>query len=142
MPRTLPRMTPRTLDHVGIAVESIDESLPTWESLTGESSSAREVVESQGVEVVFVGTGPGRVELIAPTRPDSTVARFLERRGAGMHHLCYRVPDLHAALAEFASEGYQLIDPEPRPGAGGHLVAFLHPRSTQGVLIELIESPY
>jgi methylmalonyl-CoA epimerase len=135
-------MTPRTLDHVGIAVESIDESLPTWESLTGESSSAREVVESQGVEVVFVGTGPGRVELIAPMRPDSTVARFLERRGAGMHHLCYRVPDLHAALAEFASEGYQLIDPEPRPGAGGHLVAFLHPRSTQGVLIELIESPY
>lgn len=133
-------MRPRTLDHVGIAVASIDESLPLWESLTRGKGSAREVVESQGVEVVFVGAGAGRVELIAPVRPDSTVARFLERRGSGMHHLCYRVPDLRAALSEFAAEGYELIDREPRPGAGGHLVAFLHPRSTAGVLIELLES--
>jgi methylmalonyl-CoA/ethylmalonyl-CoA epimerase len=133
-------MKPRTLDHVGIAVASIDESLPLWESLTGGKGSAREVVETQGVEVVFVGAGAGRVELIAPVRPDSTVARFLERRGSGMHHLCYRVPDLRAALAEYASEGYELIDREPRPGAGGHVVAFLHPRSTAGVLIELLES--
>lgn len=133
-------MKPRTLDHVGIAVASLDESLPLWESLTGGKGSAREVVETQGVEVVFVGEGAGRVELIAPLRPDSTVARFLERRGPGMHHLCYRVPDLRAALAEYAGEGYELIDREPRPGAGGHLVAFLHPRSTAGVLIELVES--
>jgi methylmalonyl-CoA/ethylmalonyl-CoA epimerase len=133
-------MKPRTLDHVGIAVASIDESLPLWESLTGGKGSAREVVETQGVEVVFVGAGAGRVELIAPLRPDSTVARFLERRGSGMHHLCYRVPDLRAALAEYAAEGYELIDREPRAGAGGHLVAFLHPRSMAGVLIELVES--
>lgn len=133
-------MKPRTLDHVGIAVASLDESLPLWESLTGVKGSAREVVETQGVEVVFVGAGAGRVELIAPLRPDSTVARFLERRGPGMHHLCYRVPDLRAALAEYAEEGYELIDREPRRGAGGHLVAFLHPRSTAGVLIELVES--
>jgi methylmalonyl-CoA epimerase len=133
-------MKPRTLDHVGIAVASIDESLPLWESLTGGKGSAREVVETQGVEVVFVGAGAGRVELIAPVRPDSAVARFLERRGPGMHHLCYRVPDLRAALAEYASEGYELIDREPRPGAGGHLVAFLHPKSMQGVLIELLAS--
>lgn len=129
-----------TLDHVGIAVESIDDSLPLWESLSGEKGSAREVIESQGVEVVFVGSGPGRVELIAPTRPESTITRFLERQGRGMHHLCYRVPDLRAALGEFAAEGYELIDREPRRGAGGHLVAFVHPRSTQGVLIELLES--
>jgi methylmalonyl-CoA epimerase len=133
-------MRPRTLDHVGIAVASIDESLPLWESLTGGKGSAREVVEAQGVEVVFVGAGAGRVELIAPLRPDSTVARFLARRGPGMHHLCYRVPDLRAALAECVAEGYELIDREPRAGAGGHLVAFLHPRSTAGVLIELVES--
>ena len=133
-------MRPRTLDHVGIAVASIDESLPLWESLTGGKGSAREVVETQGVEVVFVGSGAGRVELIAPLRPDSTVARFLERRGPGMHHLCYRVPDLRAALAECLAEGFELIDREPRAGAGGHLVAFLHPRSTAGVLIELLES--
>jgi methylmalonyl-CoA epimerase len=133
-------MKPRTLDHVGIAVASIDESLPLWESLTGGKGSAREVVETQGVEVVFVGAGAGRVELIAPLRPDTAVARFLERRGPGMHHLCYRVPDLRAALAEYAARGYERIDREPRAGAGGHLVAFLHPKSTQGVLIELLES--
>jgi methylmalonyl-CoA epimerase len=133
-------MRPRTLDHVGIAVASIDESLPLWESLAGGKGSAREVVEAQGVEVVFVGSGAGRVELIAPLRPDTAVARFLDRRGPGMHHLCYRVPDLRAALADFAGEGYELIDGEPRAGAGGHLVAFLHPRSTAGVLIELVES--
>ena len=133
-------MRPRTLDHVGIAVASIDESLPLWESLTRGKGSAREVVETQGVEVVFVGAGAGRLELIAPLRPDSAVARFLERRGPGMHHLCYRVPELRAALAEYASRGYELIDREPRAGAGGHLVAFLHPRSTAGVLIELVES--
>jgi methylmalonyl-CoA/ethylmalonyl-CoA epimerase len=132
-------MMPRTLDHVGIAVHSIDDALPHWESLTGGPSSAREVVESQGAEVVFVGSGAGRVELIAPTRPDSPVARFIERRGTGMHHLCYRVPDLRAALAHFAAEGYELIDREPRVGASGHLVAFLHPRGTGGVLIELLE---
>lgn len=133
-------MRPRTLDHVGIAVASIDESLPLWESLAGGKGSAREVVEAQGVEVVFVGSGAGRVELIAPLRPDTAIARFLERRGPGMHHLCYRVPDLRAALSDFAGEGYELIDREPRAGAGGHLVAFLHPRSTAGVLIELVES--
>lgn len=134
-------MKPRTLDHVGIAVHSIDESLPFWESLTGEKGSGREVVEAQGVEVVFVGSGAGRMELLAPTRPDSTVARFLERRGPGMHHLCYRVPDLPAALAECERAGHELIDREPRAGAGGHRVAFLHPRTTQGVLIELLEQP-
>jgi len=133
-------MRPRTLDHVGIAVASIDESLPLWESLTGGKGSAREVVETQGVEVVFIGTGAGRVELLTPTRPDSAVARFLERRGPGMHHLCYRVPDLRTALAECLAEGFELIDREPRAGAGGHLVAFLHPRTTGGVLMELLES--
>jgi methylmalonyl-CoA/ethylmalonyl-CoA epimerase len=130
----------RTLDHVGIAVASLDEALPLWESLLGAEGSGREAVASQGVEVVFVGAGPGRVELIAPLTPDSTVARFLERRGTGMHHLCYRVPDLRAALAEHQREGYDLIDREPRAGAHGHLVAFLHPRSTGSVLIELLEA--
>lgn len=132
-------MNERTLDHVGIAVPVLDDAIPHWEYVVGAPSSAREVVDSQGVEVVFVGTGPGRVELIAPARPDSAVARFLERRGTGMHHLCYRVDDLPAALAEYRARGYELIDAAPRPGAHGHRVAFLHPRSTQGVLIELME---
>ena len=135
-------MSERVLDHVGIAVPSLDEAIPVWEALVGASASPRDEVGTQGVEVVFLGSGPGRVELLAPTRPDSPVGRFLERRGPGMHHLCYRVPNLPIALAELESEGYALIDAEPRAGAFGHRVAFLHPRSGTGVLVELIEGPH
>jgi methylmalonyl-CoA/ethylmalonyl-CoA epimerase len=132
-------MHERDLDHVGIAVPSLDEALPVWEALVGAAGSGRERVDAQGAEVVFVGSGAGRVELLAPTHPDSPVARFLERRGSGMHHLCYRVPDIAAALREYRDAGYQLIDQEPRSGAHGHRVAFLHPRSSTGVLVELVE---
>ena len=132
-------MSERALDHVGIAVHSLDESLPLFESITGGKGYGREAVESQGVEIAFVGSGAGRVELLAPTRDDSPVGKFLAKRGPGMHHLCYRVPDVAAALAEFEAEGYELIDREPRTGGHGHRVAFLHPRSTGGVLVELVE---
>ncbi|MDB4948818.1 MAG: methylmalonyl-CoA epimerase [Gemmatimonadetes bacterium] len=127
------------LDHVGIAVRSLDESLPLFESITGAKGHGREAVESQGVEIVFVGRGPGRIELLAPTRDDSGVAKFLARRGPGMHHLCYRVPDVAAALARYEADGFELIDRAPRAGGHGHLVAFLHPRSTGGVLMELVQ---
>lgn len=133
-------MTERALDHVGIAVHSLDESLPLFESIAGARGSGRERVESQGVEIVFVGTGEGKLELLAPTRDDSPVAKFLAKRGPGMHHLCYRVPDIAAALEELSAAGYELIDREPRTGGHNHLVAFLHPRSTGGVLIELLQS--
>jgi methylmalonyl-CoA epimerase len=126
------------LDHVAIAVESLDAARPLFESLLGATASAPEPVEAQGVTVVFVGSGAGRLELLEPTRTDSAVGRFLSRRGPGLHHLAYRVPDLEAALARLGAEGYELIDRVPRPGAGGHRVAFLHPRSTGGVLIELV----
>lgn len=132
-------MNERMLDHVGIAVPSLDEALTLWEPLLGARGSQRETVEEQGVEISFVGSGAGRVELLAPTGPDSPIARFLDRRGPGMHHLCYRVPDLAAALEELAHEGYQLIDRQPRAGAHGHRIAFLHPKSASGVLIELLE---
>lgn len=132
-------MSERALDHVGIAVQSLDEAIPVFESITGGKGYGRETVESQGVEIVFVGSGAGRVELLAPTRADSPVGKFLAKRGPGMHHLCYRVPDVAAALAEFEGEGYELIDREPRTGGHGHRVSFLHPRSTAGVLVELVE---
>jgi methylmalonyl-CoA/ethylmalonyl-CoA epimerase len=132
-------MNERILDHVGIAVPSLDEALPVWTSIIGAPAEGRETLDSQGVEVVFIGSGPGRVELLAPTRPDSPVARFLERRGPGMHHLCYRVVDIHGALEDALATGYTPIDAEPRLGAQDHLVAFLHPRDTTGVLIELVE---
>ena len=133
-------MTGRALDHVGIAVHSLDDSLPVFESITGGKGYGRERVEQQGVEVVFLGTGDGRLELLAPTRDDSAVAKFLAKRGAGMHHLCYRVDDVAAELERYRAAGARLIDEAPRPGAAGHLVAFIHPRSTGGVLVELLQA--
>lgn len=133
-------MTGRALDHVGIAVHSLDDSLPLFESITGHKGHGRERVEQQGVEVVFLGTGDGRLELLAPTRDDSAVAKFLAKRGQGMHHLCYRVDDVAAELDRYRAAGAQLIDEAPRPGAAGHLVAFVHPKSTGGVLVELLQA--
>ena len=132
-------MNERVLDHVGIAVTSLDDAIPLWETLLQASASSREVVESQGVEVVFLGSGPGRVELLAAIRPNSPVAQFIERRGPGIHHLGYSVPALPAALEALRSEGYALVDESPREGAHGRRIAFLHPRALHGVLVELVE---
>jgi methylmalonyl-CoA epimerase len=126
------------LDHVAIAVESIAASLPVFESLTGGKGSPVERVESQGVAVTFVGHGTGRIELLEPLTPESTVARFLTRRGQGLHHIAYRVDDLEAMLEQLSAQGIELIDRVPRAGAGGHRVAFLHPRSMGGILVELV----
>jgi len=129
------------LDHVGIAVRSIAEALPLFKLITGGDGSPTEEVADQGVAVAFVGSGEGRIELIEPIAPESPVARFLERRGPGLHHLAYAVPDLPAALERLRRAGIQLVDQEPRIGAHGRRVAFLHPSSTGGVLIELVERP-
>lgn len=128
------------LDHVAIAVPSLATALPLYESLTGSRGSAPERVESQGVEVVFLGSAGARIELLEPLAPDSPVGRFLARRGAGLHHIAYRVPDLDAALRRLDASGFALIDRTARPGAHDRRVAFLHPNSTAGVLIELVES--
>jgi methylmalonyl-CoA/ethylmalonyl-CoA epimerase len=127
------------LDHVAIAVPSIEAALPLFESLTGGSGSPVENLAAQRVNVSFVGTGIGRLELLEPSSADSTVQKFLDHRGAGLHHIAYRVDDLQAALDRLAASGIRLIDARPRPGAGGHLIAFLHPQSTNGVLIELVQ---
>jgi methylmalonyl-CoA/ethylmalonyl-CoA epimerase len=127
------------LDHVAIAVESIDDVLPALEAVTGARGSRPERVEAQGVEVCFLGTGFGKIELVRPLGPDSPVARFLARRGTGLHHIAYRVADIDTALHRLATDGLELIDRVPRPGAHGHRVAFIHPRSTGGVLVELVQ---
>jgi methylmalonyl-CoA epimerase len=132
-------MNERILDHVGIAVPSLDLASPIWSFLAGAPSGPRECIDAQRVEVVFLGDGPGRIELLAPTGPDSAVARFLERRGPGVHHICFRVPDIRAAAAEHLANGFELVDPEPGTGAGGHQVLFLNPRTAGGVLVELLE---
>lgn len=126
------------LDHVAIAVESIASTQPLFESLLGAAGSPVEHIASQGVSVVFIGSGAGRVELIEPESADTPVGRFLARRGPGLHHIAYQVSDIDAALARFAADGFDLIDKTARPGAHGKRVAFLHPRSTGGVLVELV----
>jgi methylmalonyl-CoA epimerase len=127
------------LDHIGIAVHSIAEALPLLELVTGGRGSPVERIEDQGVEVAFIGATAPRLELIEPVAPDSPVTRFLERRGPGLHHLAYAVQDVAAALESFRRAGIRLVDHEPRRGAHGRRVAFLHPASTAGVLIELVE---
>ncbi|MEX0890967.1 MAG: methylmalonyl-CoA epimerase [Gemmatimonadota bacterium] len=127
------------VDHIAVAVASIEEALPAFEQISGARGSPPEEVPAQQVRVAFVGTGAGRLELLEPTAPDSPVARFLARRGPGLHHVAYRVPDVAAALAQLAAGGAELIDHEPRPGAHGRRMAFVHPRSAGGVLIELVE---
>lgn len=122
------------LDHVAMAVQSIDEALRLFELISGETGSPPQTIESQGVRVTFVGM----IELLEPLGPDTTVGRFLKRRGSGLHHVAYRTNNIVSELARLNSEGIRLIDSEPRPGAHG-LVAFLHPSSTGGVLVELVQ---
>jgi methylmalonyl-CoA/ethylmalonyl-CoA epimerase len=127
----------RPLDHVGVAVHSITESAGLFESLSGRTRSPTETLPAHGVRVAFVGP----VELLEPLGPDTTVGRFLHRRGPGLHHIAYRTPDLEGDLARLGAAGLRLIDREPRVGTHGHRVAFVHPSSTGGVLIELVERP-
>ena len=128
-------VTNRPIDHVGIAVHSIDESRGVYELLSGEGCSHPETLETQGVRVAFVGS----IELLEPLGPETTVARFLARRGPSLHHIAYRSHDLEADLALLEAEGVELIDRIPRTGAGGHRVAFLSPSAAGGILIELVE---
>ena len=128
-----------TLDHVGIAVEDLETSISLYEDLLGQPPSHREIVESQKVEVAFFQTGATQIELIASTDPTSAIARFLERKGPGMQHMAYKVSSIEQAMQIMAEKGYELIDRTPRVGAQNKLICFLHPRSTQGVLIELCQ---
>ena len=125
------------IDHIGIAVKSLADSVPVYASLLGQNPAGEEDVPSESVRVAFFGSGPGRVELLEPTAPGSPIARFLERRGPGIHHVCFAVADVEAAVRRAEEAGLTLIPPGVRPGAEGKRVAFLHPGGTGGVLIEL-----
>ncbi len=126
----------RKIDHVGIAVKNLENGLSFYRVL-GLECRGRELVPSQQVEVAFIEVGESRVELLQPTGPDSPVARFLEKRGEGIHHLCFRVDDLEQRLARLKAEGKRLINETPVAGAEGCQVAFVHPAAAGGVLIEL-----
>ena len=127
------------IDHIGIATGGIEDALRFWRDALGLEVKHTEVVEEQGVRVAMLPAGEPRIELLEPTGPDTPVARFIQKRGPGIHHVAVRVPDIRAALARLSAEGARLIDEEPRVGAGGCLVAFVHPSAAGGVLLELVE---
>lgn len=129
------------VDHIGIAVRSLPSTIPKWERLLGTRASPPEEVAAQRVRVSFLDAGSSHVELLEPTDPASAVARFLESRGEGMHHLAFAVPDVTARLTELTNRGERVIDTESRPGARGRRVGFAHPAAFGGVLVEFVEGP-
>jgi methylmalonyl-CoA epimerase len=134
-----PGMDVSEIDHVGIAVRDLDAAIAWYEHAFGMTVSHRETLAGDGVEEALLKVADSYVQLIAPTREDSTVARFIAKRGEGIHHVGYRVPDCAAALERMAAAGAELIDTAPRPGSRGTTVAFVHPRSSFGTLIELVQ---
>jgi methylmalonyl-CoA/ethylmalonyl-CoA epimerase len=125
------------IEHLGIAVKSIEEQLPYYEQVLGVTCYNIEEVADQKVKTAFFKIGQTKIELLEPLSEDSTIAKFIEKRGEGIHHIAFAVPDVQNALDEVASKGIQLIDKAPRNGAEGLKIAFLHPKSTHGVLTEL-----
>ncbi len=128
----------RKVDHVAIAVRNLDEGLKTYENLLGIKHSHIEEIPDQGIKAAMIAVGDIEIELIEPTNPDSGVAKFLEKKGEGIHHICLEVDDVDKELESLAAKGIDLIDKQGRQGLAGK-IGFLHPRSTKGVLIELAQ---
>jgi len=127
------------IDHIGVAVDDLDAAVELYNQKFDMREQRRETVEEQGVEAVLLEVGEGHVELIRPLSQDSGVAKWLAKNGPGVHHVAYQTDDIEGALENVREAGFQLIDKEPRVGIGGARVAFLHPKSTGGVLTELVE---
>ena len=127
------------IDHIGVAVTDIDAALALYEASYDMQLVHREVVQEQGVEAVLLDVGENHVELLAPLGPDTPVGKFLAKRGPGIHHVAYQVADIEAELARLAATGVELLDTTPRIGIRGSRVAFCHPRSTGGVLTEIVQ---
>ncbi|MEQ1946294.1 MAG: methylmalonyl-CoA epimerase [Bryobacteraceae bacterium] len=127
------------IDHLGIAVKSLDAALAFWQQQLGLTVSLRENVAVEKVNAAMLPVGDSRIELLEPETADSVIGKFLEKRGEGIHHVAIKVPDLNAAIERLQASGARILN-EPRPGAGGHLYSFIHPSSTGGVLLELIQA--
>ena len=132
-------MQPGRLDHVGIAVTDLTAARALYERVLGLEVTHEEVITEQGVHELLLRAGDAFVQLVAPLDPDTPVGRFLARRGEGLHHVGYAVPDVGAAVADLRTQGFEVIDPAPRIGSGGSTIAFVHPKSMQGVLVELVQ---
>jgi methylmalonyl-CoA/ethylmalonyl-CoA epimerase len=129
------------LDHVAILVADLDAAIKLYRDVYGLTLSEVEEVPSEKVKVAIFGHGAGRIELVSPASPDSPMAKTIEKRGEGLHHICLEVPDITKAMAELKARGAPLLDETPRPGAGGAKVAFVHPKGSRGVLVELRQGP-
>lgn len=129
----------KKIDHIGVAVKSVENSLHIFKDILGMKCSGEEVVKEQNVKVAFLLIGESEIELLESTSPDGNIARYIEKKGEGIHHIAFEVDNLDSILKNLQLEGVQLIDKEPRYGAGGARIAFLHPKSTNGILVELCE---
>ena len=127
------------IDHIALAVKSLDDSLATYKAIWGLEPDHIETAQTDKITEAMLPLGDAHLQLLEPTDDESTVAKFIEKRGEGLHHIAVRVPDIDAALARLKDAGAELLDTEPRIGGGGHRVAFVHPKTTHGVLIELVE---
>ncbi len=127
------------IDHVAIAVNDLEAAIAYYKDVYGAEVDHREIVESDGVEEALLKVAESYIQLLTPTRPDSPVAKYLEKRGEGIHHIGYRVSDCAAALASVKAAGGKVLDEHPRPGSRGTLVAFIHPKTTFGTLVELVQ---
>ncbi len=132
-------MLPYNIDHVAIAVHDLDATLASMKEQYGAEPVSREIVESQGVEEAMIPIGGSNVQVLQPLTPDSPVGRFLAKRGEGLHHIAFAVPDIDAALEHLEAAGARLVDTKARRGGGGHRIAFVHPSAFAGTLVELVE---
>jgi methylmalonyl-CoA epimerase len=129
------------VDHIGVAVTNLSQAIELYAQTAGTEVTLRETLPAQGVELAFLNTEGSKVELLAPLNDQCTLARFLAKRGPGLHHICYEVQDIIAELARLSAQGHKLIDASPRHGAGGTKIAFISPSAFMGVLTELCEYP-
>jgi methylmalonyl-CoA/ethylmalonyl-CoA epimerase len=132
-------VTPIKIDHLAVVVDDMSAALGFWQTALGLTVSAREHNEAEAVDIAFLPVGESRVELLQPTTEDSGIAKYLAKRGGGMHHLCLAVPDIEAAMQQIAAAGVELINETPRTREDGTRYAFVHPKSTGGVMVELYE---
>lgn len=128
------------IDHIGIAVKDLEEAVKTYEKLLNKRCDKREMVESEAVETAFFNTGESKVELLGATTPDSVIAKYVAKKGEGLHHVAFEVDDIYAELDRLRSEGFTVLNEKPKDGADNKLVAFVHPKDNNGVLIELCQS--
>lgn len=128
------------IDHIGIAVKDLETAIETYEKLLNTPCYKKEVVESQKVETAFLQTGQSKVELLGATDPDSVITKYIEKKGEGLHHVAFEVEDLHAEIERLKSEGFTLLSDAPKPGADKKQIVFMHPKSSNGVLVELCQT--